>query len=120
MHLMNFFRQRKVKENVLYLSALSGEKQSFIQHIDAISSEQLLDQLLESNPSSETAWHATACYQQSGGFGALLKRLKNNDHIHHDHWTIVMGTLYCIALSTMNPVYWMISYLIAFMMKKKY
>ncbi|HAG62150.1 MAG: hypothetical protein CMF55_01280 [Legionellales bacterium] len=91
MHLMSFFGQRKAKGNILYLTALSGEKQSFIQHIDAISSEKLFNHLLENNQSSETAWHTAAYHQQSGGFSALLQRLKNNNHINSDHWMKLMS-----------------------------
>ena len=40
MHLMNLFGQRQIKNNALYLSALSGDKQNFIEHIDAISSKR--------------------------------------------------------------------------------
>ena len=91
MHLTSFFGQRKAKDSALYLTALSGEKQSFIEHIDAISSEKLFNHLLEYNRSSETAWHTAACHQQSGGFSALLQRLRDNKYINNDHWIKLMS-----------------------------
>ena len=86
MNLTSFFGQRKAKDSALYLTALSGEKQSFIEHIDAISSEKLFNHLLEYNRSSDTAWHTAACYQQSGGFSTLLQRLKDNKYINHNQY----------------------------------
>ncbi len=80
------FVKSKTEDKSLQLSALSGEKKSFMEKVKGIQPVDLFDSLTTAHHSMSTTWHTAAHHQRTGGFSELLQLLKGNEHMRQAHW----------------------------------